>query len=408
MTPGAVAMPYPLRLLFHTLYLALMRVVVRLAPGARNLAFAGSGASLQLVDHIIGLGLRRILLVTDRDLRALGLSDALQSRLGAAGVTLSVYDGVTPDPTFAVVDAGYRVFRDADCEALIAMGGGSVIDAAKGIRLLSGNPGPVQNYIGYFKLRHDVVPLYAIPTTAGTGSEATMGAVIADDVSHEKHIVADPKLLPTAVALDPDLMLGLPASISAATGMDALTHALEVYLSPWASAALKTQTRAACKLIFANLPLACQPGPQPEARLQMSLAAYYAGLAVGEVNVGNVHAIAHQLGGQYGIPHGQANAVVLPHVLRLSLPVVTPALALLADDLGLSVANDSEQQRAQRFIDAVVELNREIGISPTLEPLRAEDIPAIAARALKESNAYAVPLLMRRGQCEKLLRQLLV
>lgn len=400
-------MRHVLRKFIHKLYLALMSVVVKLAPSPKHMLFLGANSSEQLCAHISRIGAKKILLVTDKPLVELGLAARVVTSLESYGMYVVVFDGVLPDPTYQIVDDGLAVLNQHGCEAVLAMGGGSVMDAAKVMAMGSTNPGDLSQFVGYFKVKQPIVPLFALPTTSGTGSEATMGAVISDTTTHEKGIIVDPKLCPQCTALDPTLMLGLPAKITAATGMDALTHAVETYIGVWGTDRSNAYAKAAVKMIFAKLPVAYNEGSNIEAREQMALAAYYAGLAVGEVNVGNVHAIAHQLGAKYSLPHGLANALVLPHVLNFSKQAAGDAMADLAVLLQLGSISESNEALADKFIAAVIELNGTIGIPSHCADLRTEDIAAMVKNAVKEGASYPVPIVMSRQDCEGIFSQLM-
>mgnify|MGYP000334594999 CR=1 FL=1 len=268
------------------------------------------------------------------------------------------------------------------------------------------NDKPLRKLEGLMKVRRAPLPLYAIPTTAGTGSEVTIAAVVSDPVSHAKKFFVDPKLLPLMTALDPSLMIGLPPAITAATGMDALTHAVESYLSKTSTAQTERWAAAAIRLIFTNLPKAYHEGSDIEARGAMALASYYAGLAFTRTSVGYVHAIAHQLGAHYRTPHGLANATVLPHVLEYSIGPARRRMSEMALMIGLE--GRDEETRAGAFLEAVRELARNVGIPPTLAALKARDISVIARDALAEAHMnYPVPRYMEKDDCEQLVRRLL-
>lgn len=382
----------------HKLYVTAIGVLMKLAPGAKYQLFSGEHSSEQLCVYLARTGVKRVMLVTDKPLVATGLVARVSKALTGRGLEVVVYDGVLPDPDFRVIDAGLACYREHDCDAILAVGGGSSIDAAKVIALAVTNPGNPERYIGFSKLKQAPAPLYALPTTSGTGSEATTGAIMSRNETREKVIIADPGLLPLASALDPLLLTGLPPAITAATGMDALTHAIEAYIGHWDAGDSMSKAASAVRLIFEHLPRACADGDDIAARDGMAHAAYMAGQAINQVNVGNVHAIAHQLGAAYGIPHGLANACVLPHVLALSRPNADQRLAELAQVIG--------RQGAQGFVDAVRELNVEIGIAEVIDDLRAEDIAALAQRAVREGAGYPVPYLMSVADCSALLRQL--
>ena len=397
-----------LRKLSHKLRMAVSSFFVRRLPGVDNMLFAGVQSSRQLCLHIGRSEFRNILVVTDRALVDLGIVEKATNALAECGLAVFVYDGVLPDPSFQIVSEGLQMLKEHRCDAVMAIGGGSSIDAAKVIAMAATNAGEPENYVGYGKARIKPLPLFAIATTSGTGSEATTGAVISDTASHEKAIIADPKLLPLAVALDPELLAGLPPPVTAATGMDALTHAIEAYIGVWAHGNSEDHARLATKLIFKYLPLAYENGSDLAAREAMAYASYCAGLAINKVNVGNVHAISHQLGAHYGIPHGLANACILPHVLEYSLPAAENRLADLARLLELGSAGDSDRVLAEQFVGAVAELCKRIGIPAGLPQVKQDDIQSMAVAALKEADSYPVPRLMDEKACGDIIRKLIL
>jgi alcohol dehydrogenase class IV len=264
--------------------------------------------------------------------------------------------------------------------------------------------------IGMLKVGKPMLPLFAIPTTAGTGSEVTVAAVVTDPVRHVKSAVIDPKLVPLAAALDPLLMQGMPKPITAATGMDALTHAVEAYTNRWPHADTAQHCTAAVRMIFANLQRACDSGDDLRSREAMALASFYAGLAFTKAYVGYVHAFSHKIGGMYGVPHGLGNAITLPYVLDFlkDSPLARARLAELAVVIGAGAANEPQAALAQRFIDRVRELNRAVGIPDKLAALRPADIAEIARAAMIEAaRDYPVPKNMSLGEAETLLGRLL-
>ncbi len=390
-------MPMFLRKILHALLLKIMTVLARFSAPLRHTAFAGNGSSRQLCEHIIHTGVKKVLVVTDRPLRDLGVVDrAIAALLEADGVDVAYYDGVLPDPTFDQVISGAAVARTHGSEAVLAIGGGSSMDAAKIIAAAANSTASPTDWVGLGKIKHSVLKLYAIPTTSGTGSEATMGAVISDSATHEKSIIMGETLLPTAVALDPQLIVGLPPHITAATGMDALTHGIEAYIGVWERGTRIEDARLAIKLIFQHLAAACRDGQNLEARSAMTMAAYYAGLAINQVNVGNVHAIAHQLGGKYGIPHGLANALVLPHILEFCRREAQQSLAELAVLIGVGSESEGAAVLADKFIQAVRDLRTEVGIPSQMDVIKPADFEAICQLAIKEGAAYPVPRLLDR------------
>jgi|TARA_R110001583_G_scaffold51180_7_gene159901 alcohol dehydrogenase class IV len=396
-----------LRTLLQRSYLALIAIPFKLMPSLAYMAFTGQGSTAQLCRHIARQGIRKVLVVSDKPLVELGIVARAVDVLTEEGLVCTIYDGTLPDPTFSMVDAGLALQAEYNCDAVLAIGGGSSIDCAKTIASAATNGRDGRKLVGYFKVKKAPLPLFALPTTSGTGSEATIAAVISDQQSHEKFFIADPKMLPKAVALDADLLLGMPAAITAATGMDALTHAIETYISLWGTDSSNAYGYASVKMIFEYLPRAYRDGSDAVAREQMAIAAYYSGMAINDAGVGNVHAIAHQLGRQYGTPHGLANALVMPEVLRFMAKAAQEPLAKLGRLIDVAGSGDSDEKAAEKFIDAIADLNRRLGIPGQLDSLNKADIPAIAAAAVKEGAAYPVPILMSRAECQAILATLL-
>lgn len=383
-------------------------VVTRRLPIPQPLLLVGPGASARLGEAIADFGHRRVLLVTDPVVTRLGLLTALTDALTARGTAFVVFDDIAPDAPLPQIERGIACFQAADCDAIVALGGGSVMDAAKAIGLAAANHKHPRALVGYFKGRHGPVPIYAVPTTAGTGSEVTVAAVISDPEQGSKLVIADTRLVPDIAALDPTLMTGLPPATTAATGMDALTHAIEAFIGQWGTAHTDRMALAAVGMIYRNLPLAWRDGNDLRAREQMALAATYAGLAFTRANVGNVHAIAHQLGGKYHVPHGLANAILLPRVLRFTAPAVTAKLAVLAQHAGVGREQDNAATRARQFLASIEALNDALHIPRHLETLQEADIPALAAAACWEADTnYPVARRMTQADCEALLRDVL-
>jgi alcohol dehydrogenase len=385
-------------------------MVTRFLPIPQPTLLVGPGSSARLGQAVAGFGHRKILVVTDAMIVKLGLLKDLTGALEAGGAQYVVFDEITPDAPIPLIERGVAFYRRHGCDAIVAVGGGSSIDAAKAMAISIANPRkPLRSLAGYFKGLRTPVTIYAIPTTAGTGSEVTVAAVVADPERQAKFAIIDTRLVPKMAALDPTLMTGLPPHITAATGMDALTHAVESFLGQWSTPQSDRMALSAVGLIFENLRTAYRDGADLEAREKMALASTYAGMAFTRANVGYVHAIAHQFGGRYHTPHGLANAIMLPHVLKFSAPAVTARLAKLAVRARLGKAHESDTVLAQRFLDAVVELNRDLGIPEHLEALRKEDIPALAKAACHEAETgYPVPRYMTQAQCEAIIRKVLL
>ena len=383
-------------------------VVTGLLPIPQPMLLVGPGASRRLGQAICGFGHRKILIVTDRVVSELGLPDALTEALTDGGTAYVTFDAITPDAPIPLIEKGIAFYEKHGCDAIVAFGGGSPMDAAKTIALAVANKKHPRQLVGYFRGLRSPVPVYAVPTTAGTGSEVTVAAVVSDPKTNKKLVIADTRLVPAMAALDPSLMTGLPRHVTAATGMDALTHAVEAFIGQWATGYTDRMALAAVGMIYGNLRVAYKNGRNLAAREQMALAATYAGLAFTRANVGYVHAIAHQLGGRYHTPHGLANAIMLPQVLKFLSPAITKRLAVLAVRAGVGKDGERPTVLAKKFLDSVEALNRDLGIPRYLDALREADIPALAKAACWEADTnYPVPRYMSPETCEGILRQVL-
>ena len=387
---------------------ALMRgagLVTRFIPIPQPTLLVGPGSSARLGQAVAGFGHRKILIVTDSIIAKLGLLKGLTDALTAGGAQFVVFDEITPDAPIPLIEKGIAFYQRQGCDAIVAFGGGSSMDASKAIAVAVSNPKPLRQLAGYLKGLRAPVPIYAVPTTAGTGSEVTVAAVISDPEAHKKLVIVDPRMVPKMAALDPSLMTGLPPHITAATGIDALTHAIEAFVGHWATPYSDGMALSAVGLIFDNLRTAYTNGKNLEAREKMALASTYAGFAFTRANVGYVHAIAHQFGGLYHTPHGLANAIMLPYVLKYSRPAITERLALLAVAAKVGSVGEATDVLAQKFLDAVDQLNHDLGIPAFLEALQEADIPALAKAACWEAHTgYPVPRYMSQEQCEDLIR----
>ncbi len=383
-------------------------VVTRLIPIPRPTLLVGPGASARLGHAIADFGHRKILLVTDEIIVGLGLLTPLTDALASGGARFVVYDEVAPDAPIPLIEKGIKLFKREDCDAIVAFGGGSVMDAAKVIGLAAANDKHPRQLVGYFRGLRGPAPIYAVPTTAGTGSEVTVAAVVSDPAHSRKLVIADTRIVPRMAALDPSLMVGLPPHITAATGMDALTHAVEAYIGYWSTDFSDRMALSAVSMIYENLPRAFEHGSDLAAREKMALASTYAGFAFTRANVGNVHAIAHQLGGRYHTPHGLANAIMLPHVLRFESAAITDKLATLALRAKVGQPGEPEAELAGKFLDSIDALNERLKIPRHLDALREGDIPALAKAACREADTnYPVPRTMSQQDCEALLRRVL-
>lgn len=397
---------FALKVFLHRCYMVIFKYVVMVLPYKWPTTFDGAGSAKELCKHIAAEGHKKVLIVTDAMLVQLGLIDPIKAELDAQGVESTIYDGVKPDPTVDQIEAGFDMYKAEGCDGLLAIGGGSSIDAAKVIGARAKNNKPIRKMAGLFRVFRGMAPLYAIPTTAGTGSEVTIAAVVSDPEAQRKLPIMDLKIMPTACALDGTLMTGLPAPITSATGMDALTHAVEAYISEAASGKTDALAIEAAKLIMANLETAVADGANVEARQAMTSASSMAGKAFTQAGVGYVHAIAHNFGALYHTPHGLANAIVMPYVLDFSLPKCASRLADLAR--ACNIGSGSDEELAKAFIARIREMNAKFNIPTHLDALKAEDIPQIAKAALDEARfTYAVPRYLDQKGCEALVAQIL-
>ena len=344
--------------------------------------------------------IRRVLIVTDAGIVRSGIAAQLEAVLDEDDISYAVYDQTRPNPTVVNVEQALSLYRRYRCQALIAIGGGSSMDCAKAVGARLARPGtPLGKLKGTLRILRPLPTLIAIPTTAGTGSETTLAAVITDTQAQHKYVMNDFVLIPKYAVLDARLTLSLPPHLTATTGMDALTHAVEAYIGRSTTRQTRQEALEATRLVFANVERAYRNGKDYEARSNMLTAAYRAGIAFSRSYVGYVHAVAHSLGGQYNIPHGLANAVLLPNVLESYGSCIHRKLHDLAVAAGIADAQESDAGAAAKFIRAIRQLNARMGIPETLEGIRPEDIPVMAAHAEKEANPlYPVPRLMTREE----------
>lgn len=370
---------------------------------------SGVGSLSKLPANVSNLGLQHLLIVTGKHVSTMPQFDRLLHDLQDHGIQCTVFKEVSPNPTVLNAMSARKRYMDSGCDGLIAFGGGSPIDCAKAAGALIACPGKnLRQLKGYFRVGKKLPPLFAIPTTAGSGSEATLAAVITDNDLHDKYAINDPKLIPKIAVLDPELAVSLPAQTTASTGMDALTHAIEAYIGRCGTPYTDEKAKIAVQLIFENLYAAYQDGSNLDVRGKLSFASYNAGCAFTRAFVGYVHAIAHALGGLYNTPHGLANAILLPYVLEFYGNSVQHKLVQLALQIHIGTTKDPENVLADRFISEIRQLNRNMGIPFTFQELKQEDIPKLSAHAMQEANPfYPVPKLMDQNQCSELLRRLL-
>ncbi|MEZ8140550.1 L-threonine dehydrogenase [Enterovibrio sp. FF113] len=355
--------------------------------------FMGAGCLTDAADAIQSHGFKHGLIVTDKVLNEIGVVENVVNLLSERGVKTAVFDGTQPNPTTSNVEAGLAILEEKNCDFVISLGGGSPHDCAKGIALVSTNGGKIGDYEGVDQSAKAQLPLIAINTTAGTASEMTRFCIITDEERHIKMAIVDKNTTPLISVNDPELMLAKPASLTAATGMDALTHAIEAYVSIAASPITDAVAIKAIELIQANLRTAVKDGKNIEAREQMAYAQFMAGMAFNNASLGYVHAMAHQLGGFYDLPHGVCNAILLPHVQRYNAQVSARRLRDVAKAMGVDVEALTPEQGAQAALEAIQVLSKDVGIPEGLEVLgvKADDFPVLAENALKDACGFTNP-----------------
>lgn len=353
----------------------------------------GQGAVDDAIGDIKTLGFKHALIVTDKPLVKIGLVGEVAEKLGQNGITSTIYDGVQPNPTVTNVEAGLALLKANKCDFVISLGGGSPHDCAKGIALVATNGGSIKDYEGLDQSAKPQLPLVAINTTAGTASEMTRFCIITDEARHIKMAIVDKHTTPLLSVNDPELMLKKPASLTAATGMDALTHAVEAYVSIAANPITDACAIKAMELIQANLVNAVENGQDINAREQMAYAQFLAGMAFNNASLGYVHAMAHQLGGFYDLPHGVCNALLLPHVQEYNAQVVPARLKDIAKAMGVDVSAMTDEQGASAAVAAIKKLSVAVKIPEnlTLLGVKAEDIPTLADNALKDACGFTNP-----------------
>lgn len=363
----------------------------------------GAGCLASAMDIVQSRGFKQALIVTDAPLTALGLTGKVSGLLRERGVNVSVFDGVQPNPTVSNAEAGLAVLQKANGDCVISLGGGSPHDCAKVIAVLATNGGSVLDYRGVNKVTKPPLPLIAINTTAGTASEITRFAVITEETKHLKMNIVDRQLAPMLSVNDPELMLGMPAALTAATGMDALTHAVEAYVSIMATPVTDACALHAIKLIGQYLPRAVADGKNDmEARENMTAAQFLAGMAFNNAFLGYVHAMAHQLGGQYNLPHGVCNALLLPHVEAANASACAPRLGDVARALAVDTSQLSAEDAAQAGVKAIYDLARQVGIPARLSELgvKREDFSLMAANAIKDGSGATNPRKLTQAEIE--------
>jgi alcohol dehydrogenase len=353
----------------------------------------GAGCLQEAAADIKGYAYRKALIVTDKILNQIGVVAKLTALLAEHGIESVVFDETKPNPTMANVESGLAMIKANGCDCVISLGGGSPHDCAKGIALVAANGGSIQDYEGVDRSAKPQLPLIAINTTAGTASEMTRFCIITDDARHVKMAIIDKHVTPLMSVNDPELMLAKPAGLTAATGMDALTHAIEAYVSTIATPVTDASAIMAIQLIAKHLRTAVNQGDDLHAREQMAYAQFLAGMAFNNASLGYVHAMAHQLGGFYDLPHGVCNAVLLPHVQAYNAQVSAARLKEVARHMGVDVSTMNDEQGADAAIAAIKQLALDVKIPAGLAQLgvKADDFDILASNALKDACGFTNP-----------------
>ncbi len=383
---------------------AAMRIGSKIMKFKEPILIKGVDSSLDLAKLARENNISKLLIITDKGITSLGLMDNMLKAFDEVNFPYVIFDETVPNPTIQNVENALIEYHKEKCQGIIAYGGGSAMDCAKVVaaRIVKPNT-PIVKMKGYFKVLKQIVPLFAIPTTAGTGSETTIAAVISNPQTHEKYAITDSCLVPDYAILDPNLTLKLPKHITSTTGMDALTHAIEAFIGQSGTTYTDDCAKKCVKLVFENLYKAYENGEDLEARENMQMAAFYGGIAFTRAYVGYVHAIAHTLGGFYKTPHGLANALILPHVLEYYGECVYKKLAELADLVQIGNANDSIEAKARKFIEEIKKLNKSMEIPEYVDGIQESDIPTMVNRAFSEANPmYPVPKILTKEEIKEL------
>ena len=367
----------------------------------------GEGAVHEIGSLLGSLHVSNAMIVTDKFLAQSGMADLVAGILTQSGIRSAVFDGAEPNPTDKNVEAGVAFFHAHSCDSIISLGGGSSHDCAKGIGLVASNGGRIHDYEGVDKATKDVVPLMAINTTAGTASEITRFCIITDTVRKVKMAIVDWRVTPKIAVNDPELMKGMPPSLTAATGMDAMTHAIEAYVSTDANVLTDSAALMAVKMIYQYLPKAVANGDYMKARDKMAYAQYLAGIAFNNASLGYVHAMAHQLGGMYNLPHGVCNAILLPYVEEFNLIGNLNRFRDLAEAMGEKVEGLSTGDAAAKAIQAIRTISRQVGIPASLKELgvKPEDFGIMAENAMKDVCCLTNPRKATKEQVIEIYRR---
>ena len=376
-----------------------------------EVSYFGAGARKELPEVLNRMGLTKALVCTDKGLIKVGTAQKVTEVLDKAGFPYEIYSEIKPNPTVTNVKQGVAAFAAAKADCIIAIGGGSSMDTAKGIGIVTNNPefSDIVSLEGVAPTKKKSVPIIALPTTAGTGAEVTINYVIIDEERQAKMVCVDPNDIPAVAIVDPELMYSLPKGLTAATGMDALTHAIEGYITKGAWVMSDMYELQAIKMIAENLPLAVDEPTNPVGREGMALAQYIAAQAFSNVGLGLVHGMAHPMGSLHDIPHGVANALLLPTIMEFNMPKCIEKFGVIAKTMGVDTTGMTAEQAAQAAVDAVKALSIRVGIPQTLSELgiKEEDIPALAAQAITDVCTPGNPRDVTEAEIVELYKKVL-
>lgn len=380
---------------------------IKLLKEPRQKLYTGKDSLFSLVKEMKKEKYSKVFVVTDKNIMGLNLIGDLLKTLKVNNIDYSVFDEVESDPSIETVEKGFNAYNENNCDSILAFGGGSVLDCAKviGARVSDPNRGVLKLKRLVGGVRKFTVPFMAVPTTSGTGSENTLYALITNKQTKEKYPLFSNKYIPTHVALDPTLTVNLPLNITAFTGMDALTHAIESYVSTFSKYFKKDKQEGleACKLVFDNLEKVYKEPTTVKYRENMAVASYKAGLAFRRISIGYVHNFAHRMGEFYHIQHGQANAIILPYILEFMLPKASKELSEIALYCKLGNKEDDELTLANKLIAKVKQMNKLMKIPTNIKKIKENDYPVLIKRILKEGNICGNPRLMNKNECKEML-----
>ena len=376
-----------------------------------EVSYFGAGARKELPEVLNRMGLKKALVCSDKGLIKVGTTAKVTEVLDGINFPYEIYSEIKPNPTVTNVKQCVEAFKNSGADCIIAIGGGSSMDTAKGIGIVSNNPefADVVSLEGVAPTKHKSVPIIALPTTAGTGAEVTINYVIIDEERQAKMVCVDPNDIPAVAIVDPELMYSLPKGLTAATGMDALTHAIEGYITKGAWVMSDMYELQAIKMIAENLPIAVEEPTNPVGREGMALAQYIAAQAFSNVGLGLVHGMAHPMGSLHDIPHGVANALLLPTIMEFNMPKCIEKFGIIAKTMGVNTDGMTAEQAAQAAVDAVKALSIRVGIPQTLTELgiKESDIPALAAQAIADVCTPGNPRDVTEAEIVELYKKVL-